>query len=189
MENALILIDYINEICHPEGKLASCAAMVGKNQVPDKVNKLLNRAREKNWLIIWIIVGFDSNYTEANGNSPIFSRAKQNQALIRGTWGTELLAALDYKESETVIYKNAVNPFHATNLDHILRNQQIKSVYLAGVSTEVAIQSCTRDAHDRGYQVNVIADCCASGNLDNHNASIAMLGYMAKILSSTDITG
>jgi nicotinamidase-related amidase len=168
MSKALILIDYINEICHPEGKIAGCAAMIDQQQIVAKVNKLLEQARKNNCLIIWVSVAFDSNYLEANQNSPIFSRAKNFQA------------------GELIIVKNAVNPFHATNLEHVLRNNAVTEVYLAGVSTEVAIQSCTRDAHDRGYIVNLIADCCASSRLDFHSASLEMLKLMAKVVNSAD---
>jgi ureidoacrylate peracid hydrolase len=187
MQKALILIDYINEICHPEGKISGCAAMMVQEHVVDKVNTLLKSVRKNNFLVIWIVVAFDKNYYEANANSPIFSRAKKYQALQRNTWGTELLENLDYQKDELIIVKNVVNPFYATNLDHILRNQQVEEIYLAGVSTEVAIQSCTRDAHDRGYKVNVLSDCCASSNLDYHNASLAMLSNMANIIKSDQI--
>ncbi len=186
MSKALILIDYINEICHPKGKISGCAAMINEQQIVTKVNNLLARARQENCLIIWIVVAFESTYINANLHSPIFSRAKQYQALELGTWGTELLADLDYQNGDLIIVKNAVNPFHATNLDHVLRCNGVSEVYVAGVSTEVAIQSCTRDAHDRGYQVSVIGDCCASSNLDFHNSSLEMLKLMAKVVNSSD---
>lgn len=187
MKKALILIDYINDICHPEGKLAGCAAMINANNVVAKVNKVLEYARNQEWLIVWVIVGFDNKYLEANPASPIFTRARERQALQRGSWGTELLADLGYNQGELIICKNAVNPFHGTNLDHVLRNRQVAEIYLAGVSTEVAIQSCTRDAHDRGYRVNVIGDCCASGNQAHHDSSLAMLNYMAKVISCSEL--
>lgn len=183
MAKALILIDYINDICHPQGKIAGCAAMVAEEQIISKVNKLTAKARAENMLVIWIAVAFDKNYQEANLNSPIFSKAKQFQALQRDSWGTELLAELNYQDGELVIVKNVVNPFHATNLDHVLRAQGVDEVYLAGVSTEVAVQSCTRDAHDRGYMVNVIGDCCASSNRDKHSSSLDMLAYFANVIS------
>ena len=150
MSKALILIDYINEICHQEGKISGCAAMINEQQIVSKVNKLLRCARQENCLIVWIVVGFESTYINANLNSPIFSRAKQYQAFELGTWGTELLENLDYHAGELVIIKNAVNPFHATNLDHILRCNDISEVYVACGTAEVAIQSCARNAHERG---------------------------------------
>lgn len=188
MNKSLILIDYINDICHSEGKIPSCAERIKEENIVNKVNHLLDYVRANNWLVIWVIVGFDKNYVKANLKSPIFSQAKVNQALKLGTWGTEILSELNYSDNELIICKDSVNPFHATNLDHVLRSNAVNEIFVAGVSTEVAIQSCVRDAHDRGYLVNIVSDCCASGNLDNHNASLKMLVNMAKITTSTEIT-
>jgi nicotinamidase-related amidase len=188
MKKALILIDYINDICHPDGKIAGCAVMIKEREIVSKVNQLTAKVRKTGWPIIWVTVAFDKNYYEANLTSPIFSKAKQFQALQRNTWGTQLLSDLDYQDGELIIVKNTVNPFHATNLDHVLRAQGVDEVYLAGVSSEVAIQSCTRDAHDRGYKVNVIADLCASSNLARHEASLEMLAYFANVVNSESLS-
>ena len=50
MSKALVLIDYINEICHPKGKISGCAAMINEQQIVAKVNNLLVRARQENCL-------------------------------------------------------------------------------------------------------------------------------------------
>ena len=155
MRKALILVDYINEICHPQGKISGCAKMVEEQGIVKKVNVLVDYARTNGWFIVWIIVGFDKNYYEVNTKSPIFKRAKEFNALVRGEWGTELLADLNYQDGELIICKNAVNPFYATSLDHVLHHNNVDEIYVAGVSTEVAIQSCVRDAHNRGYIVNL----------------------------------
>jgi|SRR6185437_2466126 len=187
MQKALILIDYINEICHIDGKFGSCAKMITEENVVVKVNNVLTKMRQDNCLVIWIIVAFNKNYTDANTVSPIFNFAKNVEALQRGTWGTELLSGLDYCENELIIYKNMVNPFYNTNLEHILRAHNVDELYIAGVSTAMAVQSCTRDAHDRGYKVNVIGDCCANGSRELHNASLETLSAMANIISSEKI--
>ena len=187
MKKALILIDYINEICHQDGAFG-CYPMLSAHQVIPKVNKILAQAREAGWLIIWVKVAFDKNYLELNSKSPLFAKANAYNKLQRGTWGTEFLTELDFDENEVVICKNAVNPFHGTNLDNVLRVNGVEELYLAGVSTEVAIQSCTRDGHDRGYLVNVIADCCASSNLPRHEASLEMLGYLANVIASDTLS-
>lgn len=183
MSKALILIDYINDICHEKGNPASCAISVKDGGVIPKVNELAAYARANNWLVIWVVVAFDKNYLEASRNSP----TKKINALQRDTWGTELLADLDYKDGELIVVKNAVNPFYATNLDHILRNQNIDEIYVAGVATEIAIQSCTRDASDRGYKVNVVADCCAGRNPEFHEVSLRMLASFANVINVLDL--
>lgn len=187
MSKALILIDYINDICHPDGKIAGCAKAISENNIVAKVNQLTSYARSEKWLVIWVKVAFSDNYIEANSQSPIFSRAKQFGALQLKSWGSELLADLDYDSEELVIVKNAVNPFYATNLDYVLRLHNIDEVFLAGVSTEVAIQSCTRDAHDRGYRVNVIGDCCASREPKFHQISLEMLQIFANVTTSSQV--
>ena len=186
MTKALILIDYINEICHPDGKISSCAAIIAQENIISKVNQLTKTARDQQIQVIWVTVAFDQNYYEANLSSPIFSKAKQFKALQRNSWGAQLLTELEYLSNELIIVKNAVNPFHSTNLDHVLRAQNINELFIAGVSTDVAIQSCTRDAHDRGYKVNVIGDCCASGNIELHKSSLEMLSYFGKVISSNE---
>ncbi len=186
MKKSLIIIDYINEICHKDGAFG-CYPMLAKNQSVAKLNKVIFHARKENWLVIWVIVAFDKNYLEANTKSPIFSKAKEYKKLQRGTWGTEIISDLDYQEDELIIFKNAVNPFYGTNLDQILRNNGVGEIYIAGVSTEVAVQSAVRDAHDRGYKVTVISDCCGSSHKDRHDASLEMLTYMADVIDSSQV--
>lgn len=186
MSKALVLIDYINDICNPQVNPHGCAIMMAEDNIIQRVNKLLQEARENQWLIIWVIVAFDAQYQEAL-ESPIFTPARLNGKLQRNTWGTELLSELNYQDGELIITKNVVNPFHGTNLDHILRKYQVQDLYVAGVATEIAIQSCTRDAHDRGYKVHVLADCCAGRSREFHDVSLEMLRNFALIENSTEV--
>lgn len=186
MKKSLILIDYINEICHKEGAF-DCYSMLEKNHSIAKLNQVISHARKEGWLIIWVIVGFDKNYLETNAKSPIFSKAKANKKLQRGTWGTEIISDLNYQEGELIICKNTVNAFYGTNLDHVLRTNGVEEIYIAGVSTEVAVQSAVRDGHDRGYTVTIISDCCGSSHKARHDASLEMLTYMADVVESSQV--
>ena len=186
MKKSLIIIDYINEICHKDGAFG-CYPMLAENKSVAKLNKVISHARKENWLVIWVIVGFDKNYLEANAKSPIFSKVKEYKKLQRGTWGTEIISDLDYQEGELIICKNGVNPFYGTNLDHVLRTNEVEEIYITGVSTEVAVQSAVRDGHDRGYKVTVISDCCGSSHKARHDASLEMLTYMADVVESSQV--
>ena len=184
LPNALILIDYINDIVHPAGKFSAASAMLHEKNTVANCNKTLAYARKNNWLILWVKVAFSANYPEVSANSPIFSTAKQLQALAKGSWGTELLADLDYQEPEIIIYKNRISPFYATNLELILRTQQIDTLYLAGVSTDWAIEAAARDAHDRNFKVIILENLCASSSLENHNQTLKVISRIAKVVNS-----
>ena len=184
---ALILIDYINDIVHPNGKIAGCAAMIKEQNIVQKCNKALDFARNNGWFIIWIKVGFEAGYPEVHANSPFFTLAKQHQALMKNSWGTELLEGLNYQNNEMIIFKNRINPFHATNLEMVLQANNIDQLYLAGVSTEWAIEAATRDGHDRNFKITILEDLCASGSIDNHNHTLQVMQRIATIMQSSDL--
>lgn len=184
---ALILVDYINEIVHPDGKISGSAVMINKYNVIENCNKVLDYARKNSWLIIWVKVGFEEGYPEVHPNSPIFSGAKLYNALAKNSWGTELHSGLNFKENELVIYKNRINPFYATNLELILKANNIDEILLAGVSTEWAIEAAARDAHDKNFKITIIEDLCASGDEEFHKNTIKVMSRIAKIIKHTEI--
>ena len=184
MRKALILIDYINDIVHPKGKTPVCAKMITDNAVVNKVNSLLKHARRDKWLIVWVKVCFTKDYAEVGPYSPLFNGARKINAYQKESWGTELIEGLDYQKNDCIVYKNRVNAFYNTNLDLLLRANRIDEIYIGGVSTDMAIQSTIRDAHDRDYKVNIVSDICASSSQELHDASLVMLSRIATIISS-----
>lgn len=183
---ALILIDYINDIADEKGKHPTCAQGVKEGNITNKCNKILEKARKDNLLVIWIKVAFDKGYLEVSPESVIFTQAKNNSALQKGEWGTELIEGLNYKDGETIIFKNRINPFHATNLDLVLRANKITGLYIGGVSTEFAVEAIVRDAHDRDYKSIVIEDICAAATKEGHNEAIKFISKIATVINSEE---
>jgi nicotinamidase-related amidase len=185
-DKALIMIDYINDIIHPQGKIASCVNMIINNQIINKANHVLSIARQNKYLIIWVKVAFSNNYIALSDNSTIFKNAKNQQALIQDSWGTDFISDLNYNATEMIIIKNRINPFYATNLDLVLHTHNIQHIYVAGVSTEWAVEATARDAHDRNYTVSIIKDLCASSSQEAHDASFKTMQRIAKIINSEE---
>lgn len=185
-KKSLILIDFINGICGKDSGSPAVGALQ-KNDVYNKINNLLDYARKNDWLVIWIVVGFDNSYQSIPANSPLFAQVKENGWLQLGSDATKIIPELNHHDNELMIVKNSVNPFHATNLDHVLRNNGVDEIYLTGVATEIAIQSCARDGHDRGYKVNVIADCCAGRVPEFHDSSLKMLAHFANVVNCNEV--
>ena len=57
----------------------------------------------------------------------------------------------------------------------MLRNRGIENLLVAGVTTEVCVNTTVREANDRGYRCIVLADCCASYFPHFHEAGLAMI--------------
>lgn len=179
---ALLLLDFINDIANPNGKIASSAPYIVKYDIINKVNTAIHIARQKGILVLPIKVGFSSNYVECPSTSPIFNRIKQLQALELNTWGTEFLTELNIEETDPVIVKHRISALYATSLEAILHANEIKYLYISGVSTDMAVQTTARDAHDRDYTVTIIEDTCAAGNEKLHNDTIDALSRFTTII-------
>jgi nicotinamidase-related amidase len=82
--------------------------------------------------------------------------------LIDGEPGNDIVPALAPATGEAVIVKPGKGAFWATSLDDLLRGQRITHLLVAGVTTEVCVQTTMREANDRGYECLLIEDATES---------------------------
>jgi nicotinamidase-related amidase len=82
--------------------------------------------------------------------------------LIRGEYGHDIIDELQPIEGEAVVDKPGKGAFYATELKELLEKDGIKSLLVAGVTTEVCVHTTVREANDRGYECLVLADCVGS---------------------------
>lgn len=188
MASALVLIDFINEIVHEDGKLASkgYSDFVKNNNVFQNLSLAIEKARENNFFIVHVRVGFSENYLEQPKSSPLFGKAHEFQALKLNSWATEFHEQIDVDKNDIVVTKHRVNALHATPLNLILRNNEVDSILVAGVATDLAVSSLVRDAHDRDYQVTILEDCCAAANKEDHEAALLSLKKISRIKNSKE---
>lgn len=191
MNTALIALDFINDIVHPDSPMAGAAVNVAERGVIARANTALAHARANGWLVVLVKVGFAPGYAEQPKHSPLFGKAHEAGVLQVGSWGTEFHDSLDATpsnpEREIVIVKPRVNAFYATSLEAALRANGIDTLYLCGVSTSWAVQSAARGGHDRDYRIRVIEDACAAAENADHDASIKQLSRIAGIVTSDQL--
>ena len=189
MAKALIVIDFINEIVHSNGKLAQkgYASYIEHNFTFNKINTLMRKARELNIPIIFIKLGFHDDYSDCPLGSPLFSTAPSNDILKFGTWSTEFHEDLQIKEGDIIIKKPRVSSFFDTLLDVHLGGIGVDTIYLAGVSTDLAVEATARDAHDRDYTVVVVEDCCAAASGLDHKNSLETMKKFATVVHSEEV--
>lgn len=189
MAKAIIICDFINEIISTEGKFKGKGYAVFAEQNDTLVNtaNAVEEARKLGFAIIYIKVGFSSDYKEQPKKSLLFSKANQFQALKLDTWATSITDSLKVKDSDFVVTKHRVSPFYATSLEAILRNNQITDLYICGCATDLVVSSAARDAHDRDFNVFVLEDCCAAGSMEDHEGALKAIRKIATVGSSTDL--
>jgi len=188
MTTCVLTIDFINEICHVDGKLSAYAARVVANKTIERANTVTEHFRKSNALIGHVKVGFNSHYKEASKKSPMFGKAKEYGVLALNNWATDFCDNLSVKENEFMITKHRVSPFYGTDLDLILRENDIINLILCGVGTNQAVELAAREAHDRGYVVTIISDACQCLNDYEQEASLNFLKKIATVVTAKEYT-
>jgi nicotinamidase-related amidase len=72
------------------------------------------------------------------------------------------------ESGDIVVRKTRVGAFSTTDLDEQLRDRDVTTLILAGVSTSGVVLSTVRDAYDRDYRLFVLADASADRDPDVH---------------------
>ncbi|QKF73060.1 isochorismatase [Aliarcobacter faecis] len=161
--SALLLIEYQNEWLDEKSKLYSF--MKDKKQFEESIKnskEALEYARKIGMKVVHIPLVLSDDYKEF-GNGQYGLRAVIPQVK---TWkGENKDFHKDFipKDDEFVITgRLGASGFAGSNLDTVLRNNDIKTLYMMGFATNVCVESTFREAHDKGYNGIVISDATSS---------------------------
>jgi len=119
----------------------------------------------------------------------IGARGPMGRILVRGEPGHDIVPELYPLRTEPVIDKPGKGAFYQTDLELMLRNRGIDTLFVAGVTTEVCVNTTVREANDRGFRCIVLDDCCASYFPEFHAAGLAMIKAQGGIFGSVTASG
>jgi nicotinamidase-related amidase len=108
--------------------------------------------------------------------------------LIQGEPGADIVPDLYPQPGETVIDKPGKGSFYATPLPGLLAEKGITHLLVAGVTTEVCVQTTMREANDRGYECLLVEDATESYFAEFKAATLAMVRAQGAIVGWTATT-
>ena len=187
---ALLAMDFENDIVHENGafKDFGFAAMVKQNDVLAKSARLLDTARRSGVKVIYAVIKYRPGYPERPANSGLFEGTIQANAIVEGTWGAEIHEAVSPQDGEPVVAKRGVSAFYGSDLALLLATGGIKTLLLSGVATNFVVEGTAREAMDRGYDVVIVGDCCASMSQEAHDAALTTaLPFLATISNLDEV--
>jgi nicotinamidase-related amidase len=191
---ALVVIDMQRDFAEPGGFGASLGNDVSRitRIVPD-VKRLIEGFRKAGLPVIHTMECHRPDLSDLppakrdRGNPAlrIGDEGPMGRILIAGEPGTAILPELAPIDGEIVIEKPGKGAFYATELGDILKDNGIRQLIFAGVTTEVCVQTTMREANDRGYECLLAEEATESYFPEFKEAAIAMIRAQGAIVGWT----
>ncbi len=187
---ALLAMDFQNDIVDEKGafKDFGFAQMVRQTEVLGKTGRLLEATRGAGVKVIYVVVQFRPGHPEVPRTGQLFQGLVEHNALVEDTWGATIHPAVAPQAGEVVVTKRGVSAFAASDLSALLRTAGINTLLLTGVATNFVVEGTAREAADRGYDVMIVQDCCASMSLEAHEVALkTALPFLVTIITSEEV--
>ncbi|HIW61341.1 MAG TPA: isochorismatase family protein [Candidatus Stackebrandtia excrementipullorum] len=126
---ALMVIDVQNDIV---------ADAAERDAVVANIASLVERARNEQTPIVWVQHSDDD--------------------LEKGSHGWNIVPELKPDASESLVLKNYMDAFEATELESVLSDHAVGRLVVTGASTDACIRSTIHGAFTRGYDVLLVED-------------------------------
>jgi len=121
----------------------------------------ITAARTASIPVIYVVVAFRPGYPEVSLRNKVFSATKQQQSSLSAPMiNMEIHPAIAPQPTDIVVMKRRVSAFSGSDLEVVLRAQDITHLVLCGIATSGVVLSTLREAADKDYQLTVLADCC-----------------------------
>lgn len=164
-KTAIVMIEFQNDFIKPGG--AQHEAVRGVMESTGMLSNSIKMVRESRKLgatIMLTPITFADDYPEISQEPyGILKGIVDTNAFRKGTWGAEIIEELNPVPEDIIIEgKRGLDCFASTNLDFILRARGVRNVAIAGLLTNVCVESTMRSAYERGFNVITLTDCTAT---------------------------
>ncbi len=181
---ALVLIDVQNDFCDSRGAVgrnADATEMIRSAVV--RIQELLTAAREAGVTVVHVRAEYGALYrgigspyrfpttgamepavwtaSAADLSAGASFAQDEVEVCLPGSWGAQFVDGIVPRPGEPVITKHRFSAFVDTGLELMLRARGIKTVILAGVTTNCCVESTARDVAMRDYYLVIAEDCVA----------------------------
>ncbi len=165
-ETAVILIEFQNEFCKEGGILYDGVKdeISRQGTIPNAV-KLAEGARKKGAKVIHAPFLFNEKYFRDNVMDGIVKAVADGNAFRENTWGAEIIEELKPEKGDRVVTgKCTLCGFNNTDLEKIVKDDNVKNVAVSGFLTNFCVESTARTAYDKGYNVTLIKDATGANS-------------------------
>ena len=152
------------------------------SQVLANCVRLAEACREAGVLVVLVRVGHSDN---AMPNPDVPSEANFAGSFVLTNDMRELAPQLTPGKRDVVVDKYNWGAFHGTNLDTHLRRRGIDTLLMAGLVTNIGVETTMREAYARGYAQVLITDAVAAMTETEHDYTLKFIAPRISRLRTT----
>jgi ureidoacrylate peracid hydrolase len=175
-KTAVVLVDMQNAFASEGGllDLAGIDIQPAATAVA-RAGELVSAARAANVPVMYLVMGYPPDQSTAGGPESPNPQKELALCLMRerpelrgtlltyGSWDFEVVEELAPAPGDQVIVKARYSGFHGTPLDAILRGRGIRYLLMAGIASNVCVESTLRDAFFHEYWPVMVEDATMPG--------------------------
>jgi biuret amidohydrolase len=186
---ALLLQEVQEGVVGPSSVLPELAAAANAADLVTNLKLLTSTARGAGVKVVHCTAADMPAHFGANQNARLFAAARRGGTLGEpGDTQVQPVAGL-FEEGDLLVPRfHGLSPLTGAQLDSLLRNENIGTLVITGVSLNVAIPNLVFDAVNRSYQAVVVSDAVAGVPMEY---GLDVLRYtlqpLATILTSADL--
>ena len=179
MKTALLVVDMVKDFTDPEGLVF----YPQNREVLPKIKAVVDFFHETSRPVIFIRHSYRKGKYDKN-----LETMRPN--CIEGTGGDEIDPMLTVLESDYQIKKRRYSAFFGTDLDLVLRENNVKTVVIVGTKTNCCIRATATDAYYNDYNTIVLSDCVATNSdLVNRVHLEDIDKYIGRVMDSDSLIG
>ncbi|MCF2647736.1 cysteine hydrolase [Niallia circulans] len=185
--SALLIVDVQNDYCHKEGCLAKQDLDVSMvEEMMPNLKNMIATMKEENVPIIYIQT-IHENSTDSETWIKRLKGKNQTNLCRKDTWGAEFYQ-LEPDNDDVIVIKHRYSAFINTRLDSVLRALKIETLLMAGVSTNICVESTARDGFMLDYDVIFLSDCTAAFSREAHNMTLQTINqFFGTVVTSNEV--
>jgi ureidoacrylate peracid hydrolase len=194
----VLVIDMQNDYCHPEGAEARLGAAVSLTaEMAPRLARFLEQARAAGTRVIFVRTlhsPWTNSITWLRRGGGRHARSDL-RVCLPDTWGADFYAGVrpiqspDWEPArhDYVVTKHRYSGFIDTDLDLVLRAQEIRTLIVTGTASNGCVEAIARDGFMKDYSIVYVSDCSAASSADSHAACLSRVRSWATVASSDEV--
>lgn len=186
---ALLIIDPQNDFLSEGGAVWDLiGSEVQKYNVVEKLKQLRKTANEIGIQVFYSPHIYTENEYETWKHLNFVDKVMFERKMFnKGTWGADFHSDLKPDENTIVLSPHkGLSNFHTGDINTQLRQRDIKTLIIAGMSANLCVESHVRDAAEHAFEVITVKDATAGAGEDATQAAHTNFGFLSDEVVTTD---